>query len=69
MRYADRLQQQSEKTRSRLCVGLNPRPGDGGASAAREFLKQVVEETAPWAAAYKLNMEYFEAMGIEGIRL
>lgn len=69
MRYADRLQQRIEKTGSRLCVGLDPRPGDGGAAAAREFLKQVVEETAPWAACYKPNMAYFEAMGIEGIRL
>jgi orotidine-5'-phosphate decarboxylase len=69
MRYAERLQQRIQKTGSRLCVGLDPRPGDGGASFARDFLKQVVEETAPWAAAFKPNMAYFEAMGIEGVRL
>ncbi len=69
MRYAERLQLQIEKTGSRLCVGLDPRPGGGGAAAARDFLKQVVEETAEWAAAFKPNMAYFEAMGIEGIRL
>ena len=28
-----------------------------------------IEETAVWAAAFKPNMAYFEAMGIEGIRL
>jgi orotidine-5'-phosphate decarboxylase len=69
MRYADRLQQRIEKTGSRLCVGLDPRPGDGGAEFARNFLKQVIEETSVWAAAFKPNMAYFEAMGIEGIRL
>jgi orotidine-5'-phosphate decarboxylase len=69
MRYAQRLQQRIEKTGSRLCVGLDPRPGDGGASAARDFLKQVIEETSDYAAAFKPNMAYFEAMGIEGIRL
>ena len=69
MRYAERLQGRIDQTGSRLCVGLDPRPGDGGAAAARDFLKQVIEETAPWAAAYKPNMAYFEAMGIEGIRL
>lgn len=69
MSYAERLQQRIEKTGSRLCVGLDPRPGDGGASFARNFLRQVIEETAPWAAAFKPNMAYFEAMGIEGIRL
>jgi orotidine-5'-phosphate decarboxylase len=69
MRYAERLQQRIEKTGSRLCVGLDPRPGEGGAAFARDFLKQVIEETAIWAAAFKPNMAYFEAMGIEGIRL
>jgi orotidine-5'-phosphate decarboxylase len=69
MRYSDRLQQRILQTGSRLCVGLDPRPGDGGASAARSFLNQVIEETAPFAAAFKPNMAYFEAMGIEGIRL
>jgi len=69
MRYAERLQQRIVKTGSRLCVGLDPRPGDGGASAAREFLKQVVAETAEYAAAFKPNMAYFESMGIAGIRL
>ncbi len=69
MRYADRLQQRIEKTGSQLCVGLDPRPGDGGASFARNFLKQVIEETSIWAAAFKPNMAYFEAMGVEGIIL
>lgn len=69
MRYAERLQQRIETTGSRLCVGLDPRPGEGGAAAAREFLTQVIEETAPYAAAFKPNMAYFEAMGIEGIRV
>jgi orotidine-5'-phosphate decarboxylase len=32
-------------------------------------LQQVIEETAEIAAAFKPNMAYFEAMGIEGIRL
>ena len=69
MRYAQRLQQRIEKTGSRLCIGLDPRPGDGGAATARDFLRQVIDETAAHAAAFKPNMAYFEAMGIEGIRL
>ena len=69
MRYAQRLQQRIKKTGSRLCIGLDPRPGEGGASFARDFLHQVVQETAVWAAAFKPNMAYFETMGIEGIQL
>ena len=69
MRYGQRLQQRIDQTGSRLCVGLDPRPGDGGAAAAADFLRRVVDETAPYAAAYKPNMAYFEAMGIEGVRV
>lgn len=69
MSYANRLQKRIEKTGSRLCVGLDPRPREGGAKAAKIFLKQVIGETAEWAAAFKPNMAYFEAMGIEGIRV
>lgn len=69
MRYTERLQQRIEDTGSRMCVGLDPRPGDGGASAALEFLRRVIGETQEWAAAFKPNMAYFEAMGIEGIRV
>ena len=69
MRFADRLQQRIDKTGSRLCVGLDPRPGEGSMSFVRDFLRQVVEETAIWAAAFKPNIAYFEAMGGGGIGL
>ena len=69
MRYIERLRQRIGVTGSRLCVGLDPRPGEGGAAVAREMLLRVIEQTAPYAAAFKPNMAYFEAMGLEGIRL
>lgn len=69
MRYAERLQRRIDHTGSRLCVGLDPRPGAGGAAAAADFLRRVVDETAAHAAAFKPNMAYFEAMGIEGVRV
>jgi orotidine-5'-phosphate decarboxylase len=69
MRYSERLSQRISTTGSRLCVGLDPRPGDGGPLHAKDFLRRVVSETAPFAAAFKPNMAYFEAMGIEGIRV
>jgi hypothetical protein len=30
MRFSERLQLRILKTGSRLCIGLDPRPGDGG---------------------------------------
>ncbi|MES2980766.1 MAG: orotidine-5'-phosphate decarboxylase [Verrucomicrobiota bacterium] len=69
MRFNDKLQQRITSTGSRLCVGLDPRPGDGGAEAAKAFLSRVIQETCDYAAAFKPNMAYFEAMGISGIRV
>lgn len=69
MSYISRLQQRIAETGSRLCVGLDPRPGAGGAAEAKDFLQRVIEETADYAACFKPNMAYFEAMGIEGIRV
>jgi len=69
MRFAERLQQRIEASGSRLCVGLDPRPGAAGITETAAFLRQVIEETTPFAAAFKPNMAYFEAMGIEGLKL
>lgn len=67
MRYSERLQARIETTGSRLCVGLDPRPGADGIKAVPDFLKRVVDETWEHAAAFKPNMAYFEAMGIYGL--
>ncbi len=67
MTYVEKLQHRINRTGSRLCVGLDPRPGDGGIDAVKGFLQRVVAETWEYAAAYKPNMAYFEAMGLEGI--
>ncbi len=67
MRYSERLRQRIESTGSRLCVGLDPRPGAEGIGAVPDFLRRVVEETREHAAAFKPNIAYFEAMGLRGI--
>lgn len=71
MSYADRLKKRMEVTGSGLCVGLDPRPDitDGGIDTMPEFLRRVIGETAEYAAAFKPNMAYFEAMGLRGIEM
>lgn len=69
MRYAERLQKRIDATGSRLCVGIDPRPGDGGIEAVPDFLRRLVDETWERAAAFKPNMAYFEAMGLRGIEI
>lgn len=66
--YSEKLSARIRTTGSRLCVGLDPRPeahdGDPG-----EFLREVIAESLPFAAAFKPNAAYFEAMGRRGHEL
>lgn len=68
-RYGARLKERIRLTGSRLCVGLDPRPGQGGADGVLDWLRQVVAETLEHAAAFKPNMAYFEALGVAGVRV
>lgn len=70
MRFAEKLSKRITDTGSRLCVGLDPRPDlSGGIESIPSLLEQVVEETAQYAAAFKPNMAYFEAMGLRGLQI
>ena len=69
MRYTEKLAARIAAVKSALCVGLDPRPEGDDLVATGRWLRQVVEETAPFAAAYKPNIAYFEAMGLGGMDL
>lgn len=70
MTYAQRIQQRIEKTGSRLCVGLDPRPSEHGSVAAiGDFCKEVISQTAERAAVFKPNIAYFESLGVQGYGL
>ena len=49
-------------------MGLDPRP-DLIQEPLKEFLLRVIAECAPFAACFKPNIAYFEAMGSKGLAL
>lgn len=69
MTYTEKLLARISATGSALCVGLDPRPQHEGLDEMAAWLRQVVEETAPYAAAFKPNIAYFEAMGVQGLQM
>lgn len=69
MRYSEKIQTRINQTGSALCVGLDPRPASSGIGDIPDFLRRVIDETAPFAAAFKPNIAYFEAMGIPGLEM
>ena len=61
-----------KRKKSFLCVGLDTDPDKLPASLKNtpdgvfEFNKAIIESTLPFAVSYKLNIAFYEAMGIEG---
>jgi orotidine 5'-phosphate decarboxylase subfamily 2 len=63
------LEKRVDDCSSLLCVGLDPHPGDlpePTGAAARDFCLRLVQATARYAAAFKPNAAFFEALGPEG---
>ncbi|MCS7011337.1 MAG: orotidine-5'-phosphate decarboxylase [Anaerolineales bacterium] len=63
------LARRVDECASLLCVGLDPHPADlpaPTADAARTFCLHLIEQTAPYAAAFKPNSAFFEVFGAEG---
>ena len=68
--YIEKLEARILSSKSRLCVGLDPRlERHSSISEMRDFLFSVIEETAEYTVAFKPNMAYFEFLGSKGIRL
>ncbi|MEI6155839.1 MAG: orotidine-5'-phosphate decarboxylase [bacterium] len=73
--YLDRLSASTARAGSFLCVGIDPVPSalpvtyrETNAGIER-WIETLIGATAPFAAAFKMNLAYFEALGSEGIRL
>lgn len=74
-RYLDLLSSSTARARSHLCVGIDPvrsalpaRYGDSILGIER-WIETLIAATSLHAAAYKMNLAYFEALGSEGMRL
>lgn len=71
--YLERLARSSIRAGSRLCIGIDPDLAtlpDGYRSVARlaDWVRLLVDATVGHAAAYKVNIAFFEALGWEGMR-
>jgi len=70
----EQLFEQIKKKASFLCVGLDadlekiPKAIASGPDPLYTFCKKIIDATAPYAVAYKPNIAFFEAYGLEGWR-
>jgi len=66
------LEKRVEDCSSLLCIGLDPHLPDlpqPTAAAALKFCLDLVRQTSPYAAAFKPNAAFFEALGPDGWRV
>ncbi len=68
MTFLDKLNQRIAKTGSNLCVGLDVR-AENAEESTKRWILDVIEQTAPYAAAFKPNSAYFEALGWRGMKM
>ncbi len=73
--FLDKLAASQSLSRSVLCVGIDPDPARmptsmtasyPTAEAVKAFTTAIIDATAPYACAYKLNFAFFESLGPYG---
>lgn len=67
MKFKDKLVSASSANNSLLCVGLDPDTKLMPVSDIVEFNRAIVEATCDLVCAYKPNLAFYEALGIEGM--
>jgi uridine monophosphate synthetase len=70
MNFFKRLEEIVSAKGTCICVGLDPRVDPARPGAADELVSQnrrIVEATAPYAAAFKPNLAFYEALGPAGL--
>src|SRR4030043_2222142 len=69
MRFVDKLLVAGSRNKSLLCVGLDPDFGLMPKVGLLEFNKAIIDVTADLVCAYKPNLAFYEALGIDGLKL
>jgi orotidine-5'-phosphate decarboxylase len=69
MKFTEKLANITMKNNSLLCVGLDPDPALMPEKVSVfEFNKAIIDATADLVCAYKPNLAFYEALGIEGMK-
>lgn len=67
MNFADKLHQAVQRNKSLVCLGLDPDPQLMPQVRLLEFNKAIIDATSDIVCAYKPNLAFYEALGIEGL--
>lgn len=65
--FASKLAEASRRNRSAVCVGLDPDLSRMPIADVRAFNRAIIDATRDLVCAYKPNLAFYEALGIEGL--
>jgi len=67
MDFADKLLKAVQRNQSLVCVGLDPDPELMPQMRLFDFNKAIIDVTSDLVCAYKPNLAFYEALGVEGL--
>ncbi len=68
MNFLEKLLQAARSNRSLLCIGLDPDPELMPKVDVFQFNRAIIDATSDLVRAYKPNLAFYEALGIEGLK-
>jgi orotidine-5'-phosphate decarboxylase len=68
MSFLDKLLNCSRSNQTLLCVGLDPDPEQMPGVGVLQFNMEIIDATSDLVCAYKPNLAFYEALGIEGLK-
>jgi len=68
MNFIEKLLAASGNNKSLLCVGLDPDPKLMPKVGVFQFNRDIIEATSDLVCAYKPNLAFYEALGIDGMK-
>ena len=66
--FLERLQVAAESHSSLLCIGLDPDPERMPVKDVFQFNRAIIDATSDLVCAYKPNLAFYEALGLEGLK-
>jgi orotidine-5'-phosphate decarboxylase len=69
MKFIDKLLSAGRRNKSLLCIGLDPDVTLMPEAGLFDFNKAIIDATADLACAYKPNLAFYEALGMDGLEV
>jgi orotidine-5'-phosphate decarboxylase len=66
--WVEKLDAAARSNSSLVCVGLDPNPNRMAISDVAEFNRAIVDATSDLVCAYKPQLAFYEALGMDGLR-